>query len=224
MDTESVVSRTRSVKQTNVHVENIKRKTKIYSSYFMKQLKKPSHANNPGENEFTNSLVSMILFVALVTISQYLFTNNLFWSNSPSFLPFFMEVFLLTFFMIGVVILSLFLISNFFGPQHSFKAIISFYGGQLSPLIILSIVSIFLMLVESFTYGNAILTISLIFGLFILPLYVISFLLTSNQSSVDPLYGFILYIITFTILFMLFVIIVGDSKIGGYFDNMNYLF
>ncbi len=218
-----MASRTQSV-TPNVHVENIKRKTKIYCSYFIQQLKKPSQAYNHGEGRFSSSLVSIIIFTALVTASQFLFTNDLYGSNSPSFLSFFIETFLLTFFIIGLVIFASFLISNFFGPQHSFRTIISFYGGQLSTPIILVTTSIFLMLVESFSYGNALLTICIVFGIFILPLYVISFLLTKSNSAVDPLYGFILYIATFTILLLLFVTIVGSSKVGEYFNNMNHLF
>ncbi|WP_427138236.1 hypothetical protein [Psychrobacillus psychrodurans] len=194
LNAESVVSRTRSVKP-NAHVDNIKRKTKIYSSYFIQQLKKPDHAYNRGESVFTSSLVSIILFTALVTISLFLFTTNSYWSNSPSFLSFFMDAFLLTIFIIGLVIFSTFLISSFFGPQNSFKTIISFYGGQLSAPIISATISIFLMLVKSFTYGNAILTIYLVFSLFILPLYVISFLLTKNHSGVDPHYKDLYYLL-----------------------------
>lgn len=223
LNTESVASRTRAAKP-NVHIEYIKSKTKIYSSYFIQQLKKPSQAYYHGESEFRSSLVSISFFTALVTISLFLFTKDLYWSNSPRFLSFFMENFLLTFLIIGLVILSSFLISNFFGPQHSFKKIISFYGGQLSAPIILVTISIFLMLVESFTYGNTVLTICIVFSLFLLPLYVISFLLTKSDSTVDPLYGFILYIATFTILLILFVTIIGNSKIVEYFNNLNHLF
>ena len=216
LNTESVASRTQSVKP-NVHVENIKRNTKIYSSYFIQQLKKPSQAFNHGESEFRSSLVSIIIFTTIVTASLFLFINDLYGSNSPSFLSFFIETFLLTFSITGLVIFASFLISNFFGPQHSFRTIISSYGGQLSAPIILVTASIFLMLLESFTYGNAILTICLIFTLFILPLYVITFLLTKSHSSVDPLYGFILYIVIFTILLKLFFTIVGNSKMVEYF-------
>lgn len=223
LNIESVASRTRPAKP-NVHIENIKSKTKIYSAYFIQQLKKPSHSHIHVESEFRSSLASIILFTALVAISLFLFSKDLYMNNPPNFLSFFMESFLLTFLIIGLVILSTFLISNFFGPQHSFKAIITFYGGQLSASIILVTASIFLMLVESFTYGNAILTICIVFSLFILPLYVMTFLLTKNHSGVDPLYGFILYIATFTILLILFVTIVGNSKITEYFNHMSLLF
>ncbi|WP_277586725.1 hypothetical protein [Psychrobacillus antarcticus] len=223
LNTESVASRTRPAKP-NVHIENIKSKTKIYSAYFIQQLKKPSHSHIHVESEFRSSLASIILFTALVTISLFLFSKDLYWNNPPHFLSFFMESFLLTFLLIGLVILSTFLISNFFGPQHSFKVIISFYGGQLSAPIILVSASIFLMLVESFIYGNAILTICIIFSLFILPLYVMTFLLAKSHSGVDPLYGFILYIATFTILLIIFVTIVGNSKIVEYFNHMSLLF
>ena len=134
LNAESVVSRTRSVKP-NAHVDNIKRKTKIYSSYFIQQFKKTDHAYNRGESDFTSSLVSIILFTALVTNSLFLFTTNSYWSNSPIFLSFFMDAFLLTIFIIGLVIFPTFLISSFFGPQNSFKTILVFTGDNyLHPL------------------------------------------------------------------------------------------
>ncbi|TQR21264.1 hypothetical protein [Psychrobacillus vulpis] len=210
--------------EPNVYVENIKKKSKKYIVYFVQQLKKPSVAFNRGESELTSSLISIVLFTVLFSMSLFLITKDLYWSNSPSFLSFFLEVFFLTFFMICILVLSLFLINNFFGPQYKLKAIISFYGGHLSLLNIGVIVSILLMLVKSFTYGNTILTICLLLAIFILPLYVISYLLIKNPTGADPLYGFILYIATFTILFILFVTFIADSTAREYFGFMKFFF
>lgn len=221
---DTVIATRAQSNKPNIHLENLKRRLKNYSAYFIQKLKKPSHTYNHGETEFTSSFVSIILFIVLLTISSFIFTRNLYWSNPPSFLSFFMEALLLTFFMILIVIVSLFLINNFFGPQHSFKTIICYFGAQLSPLIIGVAISMLLMLVKSFTYGNIFLSICIIFGLFILPLHVISIILSKKESFADPLYGFILYIVTFTILFILFISIVGVSTISGYFDHLNYLF
>lgn len=218
---EKIATRSRHV-EPNIYVENIKKKSKLYSSYFMQQLKKPTHTYNQSEKDTGNSITSIILFTLLLTLSYFLFIKNTNLNHSLSFFSFSIEVFLLTLLMIGIVVLSLFIINHFFGLPHTFKAVISFYGGQLSPLIIGIAVSILLMIVKSFTYGNILLAICLFLAIFILPLYIITFLLTKNPIGIDPLYGTFLYIAVFTILFLLFSTIIGNTTLVGYFNNLTF--
>ena len=229
LNTEGVISiektnRRTSSPTTNVHIENTKKKIKEYKSYFIQQLKKPSLTYTRGDAELTRSLISIILFTALLTTSFFLYNSYLYKGNSPKFIPFFIELFLLVILMMSIVILSLYLINSFFGTQHTVRTLISFYGGQLSPLIISAAFSLLLMLTNSYNYGNILLTISLLLAIFIQPLYIISFTLTKNRTTVDPLYGFLLYLILFTILFVLLLTVVGNSTGAGYFNNLNYLF
>lgn len=207
--------------EPNIHVENLKKQSKMYGSYFMQQLKRPSLIYNRGE-EFTNGLISIILLGVLLSLSLYIFMGQLFSGYGPGFFSFFSSVLVFILFAMGIVISSLFLTNKFFGPQHSFKTIISFYGAHFSPLLIAATVSLLLMLLKSYTFGNLIVSIVFIFALFILPLYLITLLLTKKSTHMDPLYGFSLYIVMFSILFIIYITILADSTIGGYFDQLNY--
>ncbi|MBO0589676.1 CHY zinc finger protein [Sporosarcina sp. E16_8] len=206
--------------EPNIHVENLKKQSKMYSSYFMQQLKRPSLIYNRGEAEFTNGLISIILLGVLLSLSLYIFMGEIFGGYGPGFFSFFSSVLVFFLFAVGIVILSLFLSNKFFGPQHSFKTIISFYGAHLSPLLIAATVSLLLILLKSFTFGNLILSIVFMFAIFVLPLYLISFLLTKKPTGMDPLYGFLLYLVMFTVLFVIFMVILADSTIGGYIDEL----
>jgi hypothetical protein len=135
-----------------------------------------------------------------------------------------MEAFFLTLVLVGIPIISIFIANYVFGPQHTFKEIVSFYGGQLSPLLIGVTVSLFFIFGNLYTYGDILLTLCLIFAIFILPAYIIVSLLTRKFTDVDPLYGLMLYILFFAVVFFLFHIVVADSPIVEYFQNLNYFF
>ena len=214
--------------EPNVHVEKVKVKSKVYFSYFMQYLKSPSLAYNRGEAEFSNSLISIILLVTIIGLSLHTFVSKMFGGlidgYGPGFFSLFGGVFIFTAVAIGIVLLSLFLINKFFGPQLSLNAIVSLYGAHLSPILILAAASLLLMMLRSFTYGNFTLSIVFMFIIFILPLYLISLLLTKNSTAVDPLYSYIFYIALFSILFIIFVTILADSSLGGYIDELTYFF
>ncbi|WP_144512797.1 hypothetical protein [Bacillus sp. FJAT-22090] len=210
--------------EPNIHIENLKQRSSIYRTYFIQQLKKPSFAFQQGEKDFSNGLFSIVLFTLLYTISLYLITHNNLRGDSLFFFPYFIQIILLTFLFFAISIFSLFIINSFFGSQYSLKAIISFYGGQLSPLVVTISLSLLLMIIQSFTFGNIMLVISFIITMFVLPLYLVSFLITKNPSEIDPLYGFILYIAVYVLLFVIIVTLLADSTLGRYLDNMIYLF
>ncbi len=211
------------VAEPNVHVEKIKAQSKMYGSYFMRQLKRPSLAFNQDTTAFSNGLISTILLGIMIALSLYTFTNNVWGSGyGPGFISVFGSILIFSTIFMGIAILSLFIINRFFGPQLSFKSIVSVYGGHLSPLLIGSGVSFLLMLLKSYTFGNLILSLVFIFAVFILPLFLISTLLTKKPTGFDPLYGFMLYIVTFLILFFIFITILADSTIGEYFEELTY--
>ncbi|MFJ8064781.1 hypothetical protein ACIQYS_09125 [Psychrobacillus sp. NPDC096426] len=209
--------------EPNIHMENMKKKSKQYSTYFMKQFKYPSRAFEEGEKDFSNGLLSILLFAIVYTISLFLVVNRNYFGESLGFFPFFVQIMLLVFLLVGIVIFALYIANNFFGSPNSLKAIISFYGGQLSPVVVSVGVSFLLMAIQSFTYGNFVLIVSFIFALFVLPLYLVSFLATKKAPGLDPLYGFILYIAVFVLLFLILVTILAGTMLGTYLDRMIYL-
>lgn len=209
--------------ESNPHIENIKDKSKLYFNYFIKYLKNPSHIYQKDENEFINGIISIVLLATLIGFSFFtLVHNNAYDIYNTSFFSIFGSLFMFSIISIGLVLLTLLLINNFFGPQHSFKSIISLYGGHLSPVILLGVVSLLLLFLKSFTFGSIILIIAFLFSVFILPLYLISFLLTKKSNSADPFYGFIIYIMTFSILLSIFTIILADSTISNYLSDFKY--
>lgn len=209
--------------EPNIQLENIKKRSKQYRIYFMQQLKKPSRAFEQGEKDFSNGLLSILLFAIVYSVSLFLVVNRNYFGESLGFFSFFVQIMLLIFLLFGIAIFALFIANNFFGSPNSLKTIISFYGGQLSPVVVSVGISFLLIVIQSFTYGNFVLIISFIFALFILPLYLVSFLATKKAPGLDSLYGFILYILVFVLLFLILVTILADTMLGTYLDRMIYL-
>lgn len=209
--------------ESNPHIENIVNKSKKYLSYLIKYLKNPSHIYKRGENEFLNGIINIALLAILIGLTFFtLATNNTHVLDNSGFLSIFGNLFIFSIISTGLVLLTLLLINNFFGPQHSFKSIISLYGGHLSPMILLGVTSLLLLLFKSFTYGSIMLIIVYVFPIFILPLYLISFLLLKKSNSTDPFYGFIIYIVTFSILLSIFTITLADSTMISYLNDFKY--
>ncbi|WP_342513158.1 CHY zinc finger protein [Sporosarcina sp. FSL K6-1522] len=208
--------------EANVHIEKLKTQSKMYGAYFIEHVKKPSLIHTRGETAFSNGLVNILLLGILISCSLYTFTRGLSESITPGFFSFFGGMLIFTLATMGIALLALVLITTFFGPPHSFKAMVGLYGAHLSPLLIGAVVSLLLMFVKSLLYGNLVLGIVFILAVFILPLYLMSFLLTQNPTNIDPLYGFMLYIVTFTVLFILLMAILTDSMISDYLTGLLY--
>ena len=207
--------------EPNIHVEKMKAQSKMYGSYFMQHLKRPSHAFNQSQEGFVNGLISVILLGVVFALTVSAVSGSFMSGYGPSFMSIFSSTVISVLIVMGIPLLALFIINKLFGPQLPFKSIISVYGGHLSPLLIGAGAAFLLILLKSFTLGNIILGIVLLFAIFILPLYVISALLTKKSAPVlDPLYGFILYLVSFAILFTIFISILADSALGQFIDML----
>ncbi|NYF23579.1 YIP1 family protein [Sporosarcina sp. JAI121] len=205
--------------EPNIHVEKIKGQTKIYGNYFMQHLKRPSHAFNRSHEGFQNGLISVILLGVFFALTVSAFSSGLLSGNGSNFISVFSSTIFSIVIMMGLPIVSLFIINKLFGPQFSFKSIISIYGAHLSPLIIGAGAAFLLVLLKSFIVGNIILVVVLLFAIFILPLYVISALLTKKSTNtLDPLYGFTLYLVSFAILLIISITILADSALGEFIE------
>lgn len=209
--------------EPNVYIENTKQKSKLYFKYFMQQLKEPALAKNQGEAQYSNGLISICLLAILIGLTFFAAIGSAS-SYAPSFLSIFIGMLVFSLAAMGLVVVTLWLINNFFGPQHSFKSIISLYGGHLSPVLLVGIASLLLMLLKSYTFGSFTLFLVFIFSITLLPLYLISVLLTKKSSGLDPLYGYIIYIVAFSIFIMILMFILADSTIGGLLENFEYYF
>ncbi|HJF33602.1 MAG TPA: YIP1 family protein [Sporosarcina psychrophila] len=205
--------------EPNIHMEKIKAQSKMYGSYFMQHLKRPSHAFNQSQEGFVNGLISIILLGIVFALTVSAVSSSFLSSYGPGFISVFGSTIISVLIVMGIPLLALFIINKFFGQQQSFKSIISIYGAHLSPVIIGAGAAFLLILMKSFAFGNFILATLFVFAIFILPLYLISALLTrKSTNALDPLYGFILYLVSFAILFILFITILADSALGQFID------
>jgi len=206
--------------EPNIHMEKLKAQSKMYGTYFMQQLKNPSRPLE-GTEGFTNALISIILFSLLIAGAMYTLIRNVSWSHVDSaFLTVMASHMAFILALIALVLISLFTINHFFGPALTLKSIVGLYGAHLSFLLISAAASLLFILMNSFTFGAAALTITMSLAIFILPLYLISALLAEKPAGLDPLYGFLLYVAMFSIVLLLFTTIVADSAFREFLNSL----
>lgn len=210
--------------QQNAHVEKVKETSKVYWSYYLQYLKSPSRIFANQEREFVNSLISIGLFAVLVALAAYNAAprtglSGVFRELGPSFPTILVSTVISMGIFLGVVTLAMFLINKFFGPDYSYRSIISTYGAHMAPVLLLTAVSLLLLILKSYVAGNVLLMIALCINFVILPLYIIAKLLNRQSRIIDPLYGFLSYMILVGILFSIVFAILADSLIGGILDS-----
>ena len=206
--------------EPNIHLEKLKMQAKAYASYFLQHLKNPVLAYDRGKSEFTNGLTSIILFAVLLALALFTSMNV----TTSSFISLFSGALIFILLAMGIALLSLTLITTFLGPQQPFKTLISLYGAHLPSLLVGAIASLLLLLLNSFLYGNLMLSLVFLVAVFLVPLYLLSVFVTKQPPAVDPLYVVILYLLTFSILFAVFFTLLADSAIGSYFYELMYWF
>ncbi len=209
--------------EPNVYVENTKEKSKLYLQYFLQQLNAPSIAKTQGSSNFSNAVISILLLALLISLS---FSAGIGSANiyGPSFFSVFIGMLFFSIVSMALAIASLWLVNNFFGPQHSFKSIVNLYGGHLSLILLVAALSLLLMMVKSYTFGTLSLLIIILFSVMLLPLYLISVLLTKKSNALDPLYAYMIFIVGFSIIYMIFTFILADSTIGTLLNDFQYYF
>lgn len=219
--------------EPNVHLDKVKETSKQYWTYFLQHLKKPSLIFNHAENSFINAIISIVILSLLVSLSIYKnmslvmqpFSGNDFevGSMAPSFIKLFVSSTLILSIILLLSISIIYIISKFFGPEVPFKNIISIIGTLTIPFILLNTVAYILLFIDSLVIGNAILSISILLCLFVMPLYVISTLLSKQSKSLDALYAFLIYIVLFPIGLSIIISVFVDSTIGKYLTEFQEL-
>lgn len=212
--------------EANQHVENLKKQSKLYGSYFLANLKKPALTHSRSDASLIHPLISIGLLALIISIATYIPYAAFNYFYDVNFVSYVIKAFFFMLVIIGIASLSLFVINHFFGPKLNYKAIISVYGAHLSPSIIAAIVTLLLLFLKSYQFGLTLLSLTVIFSFFILPLYLISGLLAEKSVKIPPFYGFMLYVAMSSFLFYIFGRILADSILGGLFENlfMNSMF
>ncbi|PKC50177.1 hypothetical protein RhiirA1_487142, partial [Rhizophagus irregularis] len=64
--------------QPNVHVERMKEQSTMFFNSFVEYLKKPSSIFNNGEREFINGIISLSIFVFIISLALFGAVNSTF--------------------------------------------------------------------------------------------------------------------------------------------------
>lgn len=215
-------------KQSNESLDKVIETSKQFGSFFQQFLKSPSHVLSSGANQFINAIIILVALVLLFSIaagrivSSLLNFGGLFGSlvSGPSFFEVFGSAFLVIILLLAITIGAIFLINKFFGNEElSFTDIVSIYGVYMIPTSIIAVLALFFALIKSgFTVTLLFLTVS--FSIFIIPLYIIGYLVSNFRKNLDPFYAYLIYVavsgIAFWIVFKIFSDSVMSSLIGGF--------
>lgn len=203
-----------SSQNTNEVVDKFVAASKNYGDHFTKYLKSPSRIFSTASREVTNGLISIAIVAALIAFTFYRLAVNVSYYIEPKFFSTFGNGFIFFLIAIAIVITVLFLISKNFGKQYSFQDMISIFGVHMIPLIILSGVALLLVLMKSNTVGAILFFVTIAFVVSIFPLYLISSLVTQNPKRLDPIYGYVIYVVSVSIAFSIYSTILFDSTFG----------
>ena len=222
--------------EPNVHVEKVKETSKQYWTYFLQYLKKPSSIFDQPSSNFVHAFISIILFALILTLSLH---KNISLVASPleefssfigqeSVMPSFISILFSTLLTVAVLILlgmvSVFLISKFFGNNVSFKDVFTLIGTLLIPFIVIGLVAYILLLIGSLFFGNVLLVVSFLLSIYVMPLFVVSKLLAKTSRSLDSFYAYLAYIVLFLIGFSIIATVLVDSTIGNYLSDFGNFF
>lgn len=207
--------------QPNVHVERVKDQSKMFFNYFMTYLKQPSTIFGTGDRQFTNGLIAIIAYALIIGLTLFVFVNSI----SGGWIPtgdIFINVFggsaIFIAAIFAIIVLSLVIVAKGFGPDTSWKEIVSLLGTLSIPSVLLSILSLFFFLVKSYDVGYWLFLVSLVLVISAVPLYIITRLLAIRTKSMDSFYSYLIYIVIFAILFFLLITIVWNNTAGRFMD------
>ncbi|BDH61242.1 hypothetical protein MTP04_13720 [Lysinibacillus sp. PLM2] len=208
--------------QPNVHVERMKEQSTMFFNSFVQYLKKPSTIFNNGEREFINGIISLSIFVFIISLAFFGAINSTFGFFGNSFIIFlrvFFPALIIIALIVGVVLFGIFLISMWFGPNNSLKEVIGFLGALTNPVSMLAVLALLFSFIAPALGGNLI-TLSLVLAIFIVPLYIIGHLLSIKSKAVDSFYAYLIYVggtsVAFFILMTIFTMISINGLMGGF--------
>lgn len=223
--------------EPNQHVVKVKETSKQYWAYFLQYVKNPSSILTQSSANFTNSLITIAIFSLIFALAVH---KNLsfvmaplqefggLFTDSTSIMPSFFSVLIGSVLTISVVLLisiaCIYAINKFMGTNLPFVNIVTSYGTLLIPSMVLLVAAYLLLTIESIIIGNFLFSIAVSYSLFVLPLFLITSLLTAKKQSIDAYYGFISYIILFSVAISITVSVLFDSTIGKYMEMFGDFF
>lgn len=206
--------------QPNVHIEKVKDQSKMFFNYFTTYLKQPSSIFGTGERQFTNGLIAIIAYAIIIGLTLFIFANsfNFFGNTGAIFFNVFGGSLIFTLAIFAIIVISLLIVAKGFGPDSTWKEIVSLLGTLSIPSVLLAIVSLFFFLVKSYDFGYWLFLISFILIMFAIPLFIITKLLTVQSKSLDSFYSYLIYMVIFSVLFYLLITIIWNNTVGKYMD------
>lgn len=212
LQSEQVLSNTATV-DTSIQLDNLKQKSLMYWNYFLQHLKNPSKSFTSQNNDFTNALISLIIYAAIFGYTFYRLVDgslgkllgalSSFIGDETASIPFssiFFKTVIYVAIIMAIVTLALFIVGKYFGPDHSVKKTMVIYSAHSLPAIVIGLAAFLLILLNSLTYGGVLLLASLVYVVLLSPGYVISVLLSRKPKGVDPLFGYTIYSALITVV------------------------
>lgn len=202
---------------TNDSLERVKETSRAYGGFFVNYLKHPSQVFTRKSSELTNALISIGLAVLLTILTYNVLISNAFgdYSYGPSFVSVFSNTLIGMAILLAIIITLLFLINKMFGTDGTYTDIVSIFGAHMTPVIIVSAAAFLLAILKSNMFATMLMMIVLMLIIFVIPLYLISSLLTRRSKGIDPLYGYVLYIVATFITLSIVMVILADSALGN---------
>ncbi|MFC7682191.1 hypothetical protein [Paenibacillus sp. GCM10028914] len=195
--------------QPNPYLESAKQNSKIYFDYFLKGLKSPlAVTQRTGKEQLLNGIISMAIFVILIPLMFYLSLGSVrnYMFESPFVDLVLKPVFWLALFMFLVAVYTFGAVKLSTNPKADLKEVIARFGTLLIPFIVIALVAFLMLFMES-RIGGVFLIISLVGGIFTIPVLVTMSYKREGIGGLDTLYAILLiYVAIF-----LTTLILGDS-------------
>lgn len=205
-----------------------------YWSYVVQLLKNPAQAFGKAEDEFLNGLINIIVYGATFGLSFYFLTSAATQGMFEFFpgeneLPFFKTFFSASIYglmSIACTIISIVIFEKIWIKQMSFKEEIAQYGGLLTPLAALNVLTILTGLMDFMGTTIGLLMLSLFLSTFITGILFIYEKINYFQSSIYKVYISIgMLLANMFIVYLMLRVLVGEAvdQLENIFDPYNFL-
>lgn len=216
--------------QANESVEKLKEVSSAYGSFFTHYLKRPADSFNNSENQFINGLINLSIIGVFLAITMHRLISNLVnevgygFVEGPSFFSTFLSILITYAIVTAIIITILFAVNKIFGTLASFKEIVAIFGVHMTLVVAISALALILSIVKANTFAFILIMITVMLVFSVIPLYIISHLLSKEPKNLDPLYGYLIYIVGVSITFAIVMSIFLDSTIGNFInDTLDYM-